>query len=128
MKILSIGTDLVERTRVESLLRKQGEDFPRQILSSLEMEAFRKELDDPVRFLSQSFAGKEAVYKLLRSSLEQGIQWSDVEIKRRPQAGWQVHLSGKALERATQLGLNKLEITFSHAEKYFMATVIGGVE
>ena len=65
--INGIGTDLVEKERVENLFLKYGNRFVDKILTKSERKEFdnRKGKEKKISFLSNNFASKEAVSKAL---------------------------------------------------------------
>ena len=65
--IKGIGTDLIEKKRVEKSISKFGDKFIKRVLTEKEQEEYRtkKTSEKKVSFLSNNFACKEAVSKLL---------------------------------------------------------------
>ncbi len=66
--IAGIGIDLVDKSRIDRLLDKYGEQFVRRVLNGAEMEQF----SDSTRkswFVANRFAAKEAISKALGTGL-----------------------------------------------------------
>jgi holo-[acyl-carrier protein] synthase len=77
--IYGIGTDLVELARIAQALERFGDAFPRRILMPRELEDFRRRgARNPVRFLGQRFAAKEALVKAMGTGFRQGVWVRDV--------------------------------------------------
>jgi holo-[acyl-carrier protein] synthase len=70
--IHGVGTDVVQVSRVEAVLARRGENFPRRILMPEEL-AFYARSRNPVRFLAMHFAAKEAVVKALGTGFRHGM-------------------------------------------------------
>jgi holo-[acyl-carrier protein] synthase len=72
--IYGIGTDIVSVSRIQEVLARHGERFPRRILSDAELTEFSGKRD-PVRFLAKRFAAKEAFSKALGLGMSMPMSW-----------------------------------------------------
>ena len=82
--VYSIGTDLLEKTRVEKILRRFKTKFISKVLTTKEID-FYDSLDcskKKVDFLSNNFAAKEAVSKVLGTGFSLGVTLKSIEIIR----------------------------------------------
>ena len=64
--IFGVGADILRVDRVERMLQRHGERFPKRILTPLEWqrwERVRGKKKNPAQYLALRFAGKEAVAK-----------------------------------------------------------------
>ena len=66
--IVGIGIDIVDVSRIDRLLREYGEQFALRVLAEAERPAFA-ESSQPVSFLANRFAAKEALSKALGTGL-----------------------------------------------------------
>ena len=108
MGIFGIGIDLVSVKRIQKLNEKYGQRFVDKILCSEERELFFSE-SNPVKFLANRFAGKEAAVKALGTGFSQGIIWKDIGVVK--------HKTGKPkliFSEKIQLLLQQKNITNSH--------------
>ena len=79
MKILGMGTDIVNSSRVENLLKKRNMFFLKKIFSKSEINLSKKRKNSLLT-LSKRFAAKEAFVKALGTGLRNGINFKDIEI------------------------------------------------
>ena len=74
--------------------------------------------------LAARFADKEAGAKALGTGISRGVSWREFEVRRRPGERPELHLSGRALEIAKRLGIERLSLSLSHARALALAVVI----
>ena len=86
MSIYGIGTDLVNINRVQRLYNKYGQKFVNKILLPEEKKLLQSD-SNPVKFLANRFAGKEATAKAIGTGFSQGVTWKDIGVTK--------HRSGK---------------------------------
>lgn len=115
-----IGIDIIEISRIERAIARWGERFLRRVYTEPELKLYRKKTPS----LAARFAGKEAVIKAL-SPRDTRVSWTEIEILPEPNGRPRVNLYGRALERATALGLDNLDISLSHSREYAIAFVMG---
>jgi holo-[acyl-carrier protein] synthase len=120
MKQSCIGIDIIEKERIRASLARWGDHFLKRIFTDAEIDLYRNKLDS----LAVRFAGKEAAFKALGGS-GFGLSWREIEILSSAGGAPRVSLSGQALERASALGLQGLEISLSHSKENGIALVIG---
>ncbi|WP_108125955.1 holo-ACP synthase [Saccharospirillum mangrovi] len=96
--IRGIGTDIVDIQRIEAVLQRQGERFVKRILTEAEQGEYQRR-GEPVKFLANRFAGKEAVAKALGTGIAEGVTFQQIEILPGDKGAPQVQL----FERAAQL-------------------------
>lgn len=116
-RIVGIGTDLVEISRVSKAYARQS--FQQKYFSEQERELIQKK---PSR-AATAFAGKEAVVKAMGTGF-QGIMPSDIAILREPSGAPCVCLSGKAAVLAEKMGVVRVHISLTDTEELAMAYVI----
>ena len=106
--IIGIGSDIVDISRIESLLERHEERFGRRVFTELELKraygSKPRSLKRVAASLAKRFAAKEAVLKALGTGLANGISWQDVEVLNQSHTGQpHVTLKGRALEILNQL-------------------------
>jgi holo-[acyl-carrier protein] synthase len=110
--------------RVETLLARFGSRFIERVFTPREVAASRGFAHE----LAARFAAKEAVAKALgvgvRVMSPFGVKFQEVETLRDPLGKPLVVLSGRAAERAQQLGLKEWAISLSHEREYAIAFVV----
>ena len=110
-----IGVDIIEIARIEQAVARWGESFLQRIYTDAELELYHSK---PAS-LAARFAGKEAVIKVL--SIDNGINWRDIEILAKPNSKPSVRLCGKLQNQAKELGLEDISISLSHSRDYAIA-------
>ena len=115
-----LGIDIIKVERIAAALRKHGDRFPRRVLTDAEQRYVRNR---PTNFAGR-WAAKEAVSKVLGLGVR-GVGWRDIEIARLPTGQPDVRLSGRAAERAEQLGMGRIAVSISHEGDYAVAVAFG---
>ncbi len=120
--MLTTGVDIIEIARVEQSLERWGARFIRRVFTPSELAFCRGRAHE----LAVRFAAKEAVSKALGTGIwcADGIWWHDVEVLADPRGKPFVHLSGRAQQRADELGLREISISLSHSDNYAVAFVV----
>lgn len=122
--IKGIGTDLTDRRRIQRAYDRFGDRFVAKVLSATEIKVFQSMGDGKqVAYLAKQFAAKESVVKALGTGFSQGIALHQIEITRRPTGTPAVNLEGRALARATELGISTWSISISDDRDYALAFV-----
>ena len=122
MRIIGLGVDLAEVSRVADLLARYPR-FAERCFTDHEREyAFR--FATPERRLAARFAGKEAVMKSLGTGWRR-IRWTDIEITGGGKPT--VRLFGTAERRAQVLGVTEVLVTITHTDDsaLVMAVAVG---
>jgi len=118
-----IGVDLIEIPRVEHALTRHGERFLGRVFTPAEVLYARGRVPE----LAARFAAKEAVSKALgvgvRLLAPDGIGWLDVEVLGDRRGQPRIVLSGRAAERAEELGLTEWAVSLSHTREHAIAFV-----
>jgi holo-[acyl-carrier protein] synthase len=125
--IKGIGTDFLEKSRMESIFLKFGNKFITKILSKKESDEFNKKINltKKVSYLSNNFACKEAVAKVLGTGFSQGVLIKDIEILRNELGAPYAKLKGKAGQVAIKKGLEKFHISITDTKDYSLAFAVG---
>jgi holo-[acyl-carrier protein] synthase len=113
--------DLAEIPRIAALLERWGDRFLERIYTPAEIARCKGRVPE----LAVRFAAKEAISKALGVGIwgRSGIRWRDAEVLSDPLGKPEVHLYGRALQRATELGLNHWAISLSHSDDNAIAMV-----
>lgn len=120
--ILGVGTDILQISRIEQALERTPK-LAERILTSLEQALFSEE-KQPARFLAKRFAAKEAVTKALGTGIGRGVSWHHIEIDKDELGRPLVALNGGAAERASELGIANIQISYSDEKEYIVAFVV----
>lgn len=124
--VVSIGTDIVAVARIDAVLQRHPQSFPRRILHDDELIRF-KALGNQVAYLAKRFAAKEAISKALRCGIG-AVGWRDLKVLNDKAGAPIVTLSGAALERLSMLGGRTVHLSLADEREYVVAfAVIDGV-
>ena len=125
--IKGIGTDLLEKRRVEKSISKFGDKFIKKVLTKKEQQEYqtKKTSDKKLSFLSNNFACKEAVAKALGTGFSEGITLKNIEVLRESGGNPYLQLRGKAKEKAEECGFENFTLSISDTKDHSLALVIG---
>ena len=123
--IVAHGIDIIDVTRVASMLEKHGQKFIDRCFTQTEQDAANVASDDMrAQRIAARYAAKEAVLKALGTGLAGGIEWIDIGVSRESGPPM-VTLQGRAAEVAAKQGICEWRLSLSHAGGMAMASVIG---
>ncbi len=123
MAIVGLGTDIVEISRIESMLERHGEKLAQRILAEVELMKFAR-LKQPGRFLAKRFAAKEAAAKALGTGIADGVCFTHLVVSNNMAGKPELTLTGRAKQIADQMGVCACTISISDEKHYAVATVI----
>jgi holo-[acyl-carrier protein] synthase len=115
--LVAVGIDIIEVERIRVVVARWGRRFLERVYTAGELELYATR---PAS-LAARFAAKEAVMKALGAS---GLGWREIEVLSGPQGKPVLHLHGRALSRANEMGVS-LEVSLSHCRQYAIASVVG---
>ena len=117
-----IGIDLIEVDRIERASKRWKEHFLTRIYTEEELKSCGRSYPS----LAARFAVKEAVAKALGLGIGK-VHWKEIETLQDETGRPFVNLSGKAKERAEELGIKRWAVSLSHTRSMAIAVVIGWV-
>jgi len=121
--ILGTGIDIVEVARLEEVLLRRGERFLERVFTEAE-RTYCANRPRPAIHYAGRFAAKEAVLKAIRTGWVAGIGWRDIEVTLGPGGEPSIHLSGGALARAREMGVETIHVSISHTEGHAVASAV----
>jgi holo-[acyl-carrier protein] synthase len=102
VKVVGLGIDLVEHSRVCCSLERWGERLARKLMDPEEESRLALLAPQRSEALALSIALKEAASKAIGTGWSRGVRWRDVVVQ--PGASLGVELHCRALEFARRLG------------------------
>ncbi len=125
--IKGTGADLLEKKRIEKLFNDYGKKFVKKILTDKEIRELDNKKNDikKISYLSNNFACKEAVSKVLGIGFSEGITFKDIEILRDKRGAPIINLSEKAKNKAQHLGFSNFFVSISDTQKLTFAIAVG---
>lgn len=109
---LEIGVDVVGIARIQQAVERFGDRFLRRIFTPDEL-AYALSTGNKWEHLAGRFAAKEAASKALGTGMV-GVGWTDFEVRRLPSGKPELHLSGRAAQKADDLGLAHWAVSLAH--------------
>ena len=122
--VLGLGTDLIEIARIEESLERHGERFLHKIFTQGEIAYCLQKKKSSAESFAARFAAKEAGAKALGTGISRGVSWKELEVRREIGERPTLHLSGRAAERAAQMGVRTLSLSLTHSRDVAMAVVV----
>ncbi|MDO6564443.1 holo-ACP synthase [Amphritea sp. 1_MG-2023] len=120
--ILGVGTDLLDIRRIDRALKRTPR-LAERILTAEELQQF-KASKQPVNFLAKRFAAKEAAVKALGTGIGRGISWQHFSIHYDSLGRPLIEMSGGAREKAQQLGIQHIHISYSDETDHVIAFAV----
>ncbi len=121
--IVGIGLDVMETARLDRALSGHGDRFEKRVYTPAERAACAGRADR-VRALAGRFAAKEACLKALGTGWSGGLKFEEVEVTAGTGGRPELQLSGKAAERARQLGARRIHVSLTHQPGLAAAVVV----
>jgi holo-[acyl-carrier protein] synthase len=121
--VIGLGTDLIEIVRIERSVARFGERFLARVFTPGEI-AYCQAKKGAAESFAARFAAKEAAAKALGTGISRGVSWKEFEVRRRPGQRPELHLSGRALEIARELGAKRFSLSLTHSREMSMAVVV----
>jgi len=123
MKIIGIGTDITECTRIEKMLQKHGAHFLEHVFTEWEIcySSSRKRASE---HFAGRWAAKEAVLKAFGTGWIGGISWKDIEVVNEIGGRPRITLHGGAQKIANQLRITEIQISISHCSSHAIAYAV----
>ena len=100
--IVGIGMDLCDIRRIETMLEKYGDRFPRRCFTEIERAKADRRANRAATY-AKRFAAKEACAKALGTGISQGVTWLDMGVVNEPSGRPTLHLAGAAAKRLAAL-------------------------
>ncbi|WP_420750596.1 holo-ACP synthase [Rhodococcus sp. O3] len=116
-----LGCDIVSIEDVRESITRFGERYLARVFTPHERSVCSG--DNNTQRLAARFAGKEAVFKVLRSH-DEAASWTCIEIRRADWGGCEVHLTGAAATLDQAGGLKDIQVSLPHEHEYAMAVAV----
>jgi holo-[acyl-carrier protein] synthase len=117
---IAVGVDIIEIQRIQKAASNSRGSFLKRIYTNAELENSNNNSSS----LAALFAAKEAVMKALGTGTK-GIGWKEIEVLSNNDGAPTVQLSGKAANKARDIGISQFAVSISHSKEYAIAMVVG---
>ena len=125
--IYGIGTDIIQISRVEAALARNGDRFAEKILGPEELDKYQRRKAKVeargIRFLASRFAAKEAFSKAIGLGMRMPMTWRAMQTLNTPSGKPVVVTSGALKEFMEQNGLTA-QVSITDEADYAVAFVI----
>ena len=118
--ILGIGNDIIEVSRIKTILERYQSRFLNRVFTEYEQEYCLKK-KTPALHLAGRFAAKEAIAKALGVGFSRGLGWLDIEIGHDSMGKPDVSLSLSANHFTKD---SHLLVSISHCDQYATAVAV----
>jgi holo-[acyl-carrier protein] synthase len=122
MSVKGLGTDIVEISRVASVI-KSSDRFAKRVLAPSELEIYNQH-SQPERYLAKRWAAKEAAAKALGTGIGRGISFQHFIVSNNELGAPKLQLVDIALELANSMAVTSVLLSISDEKHYATATVI----
>ena len=123
MKIIGIGTDIVQLERIETAVDKHGRRFAERILHTSELTIYEAH-SQPVSYLAKRFAAKEAVSKALGTGIGKHVRLTEIETANDDQGKPVLKYYGITQDFIVEKNVQESYISLSDERDYALAYVI----
>src|SRR4051812_19360324 len=123
MRIIGIGVDIVETSRIASSIERLGEKFLDRVFTPDE-QRYCGGHRAPEASYAARFAAKEAVSKAFGTGMGPHVSWLDIEVQRNADGKPTILLRGQGEAYARELGVTDVLVSLSHSEHYAVAHVV----
>jgi len=121
--VIGVGTDLMEIARIQQSIARFGERFLERVFTPSEIEYCQRKKNAAESFAAR-FAAKEAAAKALGTGISYGISWLEIEVNREPTGRPILTLTGRAAQRARQIGVTRASLSLTHSRETALAVVV----
>ena len=118
MKILGVGTDIVNVKRIERIVKKNKNSFLKKIFTDKEIKKILNYKVGQVSKIASRFAAKEALSKSLGTGIGANISFLDIEVLNKPSGAPYFNIIRKSLKKTT------FELSLSDDYPWALAFVI----
>ena len=121
-KMLAIGTDITEISRVKQLIERHGDFCKGRIFTNCEWD-YCMGKSNPYPSFAVRFAAKEAVSKAFGVGMGSLFRWTSAEVRCDVKGAPYVVLDALGQKLLQQFYASKVHISLSHSRKYALAVV-----
>ena len=127
MKVIGLGSDLIDIRRIEKTLERFGDRFINRIFTEFERAKSERRANRAASY-ARRFAAKEACSKALGTGFRRGVFWRDMGVVNLPSGKPTLQLTGGALSRLEEITPNgmraEIELTITDEPPIAQAIVL----
>jgi holo-[acyl-carrier protein] synthase len=127
--IFGIGTDILEISRIDKILKKYNQTFVDRVFGTNEIKIIENKSKNISLFLGKRFAAKEAVWKSLSPKRGDGLVFKEIEILNnqngKPYLFFSGHTQKYIMNKEIELNSKLIfDISISDEPPYVLAFVV----
>ena len=123
MRIIGLGTDIVEISRLQAVLSRFDCRFRERVYTVDEL-VLADNKSGHIPYFAGRWAAKEAAAKALGCGIGENCAFTDIEILNDDNGRPILTFSGAAAKFAESLNVSEVKLSISHENHYAVATVI----
>ena len=118
-----VGTDIIEVSRIEKLIKEKGDKFLNRIYTQNEINYCESKGSNKYQHYAGRFAAKEAVFKVLNGETDSGnsLTFKNIEILNKNDGAPYVNILDDIMVDCFD---QDVDISISHIKKYATATAV----
>src|SRR5277367_1148504 len=117
MRIIGIGTDIIECPRIGKMIEQHGELFLRRVYTEREIR-YCQARKHAIEHFAGRWAAKEAILKAIGTGRSHGIAWTNIEVRNGLDGRPKVMVCGTAREIMLEREIADILISISHCRTY----------
>lgn len=121
--IHGIGTDFVEVSRLERILKEWGDRFLDRVYAHDEIEYCKNKAFPAIHFAAR-FAAKESFLKSLGIGLGMGVKLKEIEVRNNTLGNPELKINEKVVSILDNLGVKAIHLSMTHTREHAHAIVI----
>ena len=121
--IHGIGTDFVEVSRIERILKKWGDRFLQRVYANDEIEYCNNKAFPAIHFAAR-FAAKESFLKSLGIGLGMGVKLREIEVSNNALGSPVLKMNEKVVSILDNLGVKAIHVSMTHTREHAHAIVV----
>ncbi|HWL14754.1 MAG TPA: holo-ACP synthase [Opitutus sp.] len=118
--LIGLGADIIEVSRIRSVLLRHGDRFLERILTE-EERAYCSALAHPDKHIAARFAAKEAVSKCFTTGIGSELGWKSISVYHGSRHEPLVRLDEQGQALLKHVGGTHVMLSLSHTDNYAMA-------
>ncbi len=122
MRVIGIGTEIIECVRVAKMIERHGELFLERVYTGSELE-YCTQRSSATQHFAARWVAKEATIKAL-GGRGQGLRWIDIVLTTDLNGHHSIVLTGSAAELALRLGIDDFQVSLGRCRTHATAFVI----
>jgi len=119
--ILGLGVDVCPVERIGGVVERHGDSFLKRVFTKAELD-YAGDNRVTTERLAARWAAKEAAIKALGAP--DGLEWREMEVVKADDGAPTLCLHGKAKDRLTEMGVDRVMLSLTHAGGIAVAVVI----